>query len=289
MVLRIVIVGPGRVGLAFARQLQQPGVRLLGCVARTAAPSAATVAAVAAAATGLVAPSVASTAHVVVFAVGDQDLAAAIAALAAAAPPRPCALWLHTSGRHGLEVFASLAPGCRRGALHPVAPFADPVRGQLALRGAPGVYDGEPRSEHLLRVLAQRLGLVPVRWPGGDKVLYHAACALAANGACALFADAVAAFASAAPWPSGAAAQLTTALMQAALAASRDPGAVAALSGPVRRGDAATVAAHRAQLQRAAPAVEPAYLVLMQRALALARAAGLPEALASQVAAALRR
>jgi predicted short-subunit dehydrogenase-like oxidoreductase (DUF2520 family) len=64
---------------------------------------------------------------------------------------------------------------------------------------------------------------------------------------------------------------------------------VAALSGPVRRGDAATVAAHRAQLQRAAPAVEPAYLVLMQRALALARAAGLPEALASQVAAALRR
>jgi NAD(P)-dependent dehydrogenase (short-subunit alcohol dehydrogenase family) len=111
MPVRIAIVGPGRVGQAFARQFAASGASVLGFVGRDGAR---TRAAVAALGTGrALACSDLVAAHVVVFAVGDGELEAAVAA-AAAAGGRRCCLWLHTSGRHDLSVFAhSAALGVR--------------------------------------------------------------------------------------------------------------------------------------------------------------------------------
>ena len=150
MVLRIVIVGPGRVGTACGIQLHRNGADLLGFVGRDAGRTAAAVRAVGAGA--VLAPAAVGQAHVVLFAVADPDLPAAIAMACSAAPVRRCSLWVHTSGLHDTSVFGQL--GDRRvGCLHPVAPFGADGGGAVSMVGAPGVYCGELRSLRLLRRL----------------------------------------------------------------------------------------------------------------------------------------
>jgi predicted short-subunit dehydrogenase-like oxidoreductase (DUF2520 family) len=279
--LRIVIFGPGRVGVAFARALAASGAHVLGFVGRDPGRTAA---AVAAAGVGAALPAAAhAQAHAVVFAVGDGDLRAAVDQAVAAAPPRPCSLWLHTSGRHGLEAFDGV-PDIRRGIVHPATPVPAPTAAGDPLRGAPGVLVGDPRAQTLLRALCRRLGLLPIEGHGGDRALYHAACALAANGLTALFADAAAAFAASGVVRDGDGERLVAALMRGALAACAERGPVDGLTGAVRRGDADTVAAHLRALRAQAPLAAPAYLATAAAALRLARAAGLDARLAADVA-----
>lgn len=282
--LRIVIFGPGRVGVAFARALAGARCEVLGFVGRD--PSRAAAAVAAAGCGRVLAPADHVRAHVVAFAVGDDDLATAIASAAAAAPPRTCSLWLHTSGRHGLEVFDGLA-GIRRGIVHPTTPVPAPLPGAEPLRGAPGVLVGDPRAQRLLRTLCRRLGLVPFDGHGGNRALYHAACSLAANGLTGLFAEAAAAFTASGVVRGGDGARLVEALMRGALQACGERGPVDGLTGAVRRGDAATVAAHLRELRAQAPLAVPVYLATAHAALRLARAAGLAPARADAVAAAL--
>lgn len=286
MTLRVAIVGPGRVGRAFGRRLVQPRVDLLGFVGRTAA--AATAAATWCGAGRALQLAELGAAHVVMFTVGDADLPGTVAAALAAAPPRPCALWLHTSGRCGLEVFAAAVPrGIRCGALHPVAPFPDAATGLTTMQGAPAVLLGDARSERLLLRLCELLGLVPVLSRGGDRVLYHAACVLAANGLTVLRGLVDDVFAAAGGLSRPDAGRLAFALMGAALRTSSEQGAAAALSGPVLRGDAATLRAHLQALGGAVPAAIPSYLALMRGAVDLAVARGLDASAAAALRSAL--
>jgi predicted short-subunit dehydrogenase-like oxidoreductase (DUF2520 family) len=278
--LRIAIVGPGRVGSAFGQRLHKRGCDLLGFIG----PSHRVEQAVLFARAGQALDgSAVARAHVVVFAVGDEGLALAVATAVRAGPPRSCSLWLHTSGRHDLSVFdPAKGHGIRRGSLHPVAPFADAASGLRAMAGAPAVIDGDASSMRLLRRLCEMLSLVPVPWAGTDRAAYHAACALAANGLTALYGLCQDVFATAGGFPAEERRRLVDALMEAALRGSSERGAVAALSGPVRRGDADVVAAHVQSLGRLLPAALPTYRALMQRALELAVAAGLkPDAVAA--------
>lgn len=284
MALRLVIFGPGRVGTAFAKRLAAARCDVLGFVGRDAGR---TRAAVAAAGCGRALDAKDHVrAHVVVFAVGDGDLAASVQAAVAAAPPRPCSLWLHTSGRHGLEVFDGL-PGIRRGILHPATPVPTPDAAVEPLRGAPAVLLGDVRSRRLLHGLCRRLGMVAVDGHGGDRALYHAACALAANGLTGLFADALQAMVASGVVDAAGAGAVVQGLMRGALAACAADGPVRGLTGAVRRGDADTVAAHLRALRAHAPAAAPSYLATAAAALALARQAGLAPARADAVAAVL--
>jgi len=176
--------------------------------------------------------------------------------------------------------------GIRRGALHPVVPMPDAVTGERALAGAPVVVEGEPRSERLLHRLAAMLGTVPVPFRGGDRTLYHAACSLAANGLTALRAAVDRSFAAANALEPSHRGLLADALMGAALRACSDVGPAAALSGPVRRGDAATLARHLDALAAGAPGVERVYRALMGEAVSLV--AALPTPARDAVLAALR-
>ena len=277
MTLRIAILGPGRVGTALARRFREAGADVLGLLGRDAARTAA---AVRWSGAGRVLDwRDLAGAHVVLFAVADPALPALVATAIERSAHRRCALWVHTSGRHGLDVFApARGHGLRCGALHPVAPFADPAAGLTALAGAPALCEGDPRSERLLRRLAVLLGLVPVFVPGLDRARYHAACALAANGATALRGLVDEAFAAAGVWPDGAPRAFADALMGAALDGTGRRGAAAALSGPVRRGDAETVAVHLRALAESGPLLADVYRALAHAALRLAAAEGLAPA-----------
>jgi predicted short-subunit dehydrogenase-like oxidoreductase (DUF2520 family) len=286
VVLRVAIVGPGRVGQAFGRRFVQAGVELLGFVGRRPAGAAA---AVKFAGGGRVLQvDELATAHAVVFAVGDAELRDAVLATATAVPPRRCSLWLHTSGRHGLDVLDPAAErGARRGALHPVAPFADAEAGFVAMAGCPAVLACDARGERLLRQLARRLGMVPVNSRGGDRTLYHAACALAANGLVVLRGHVDAVFRAAGGLSAADARLVADALMTAAVRTSSELGPAPALSGPVLRGDVVTVEAHLAAIAGSAPQAEAVYRALMLGAVDLAVARGLGAAAAAALRAAL--
>jgi predicted short-subunit dehydrogenase-like oxidoreductase (DUF2520 family) len=253
--IRVAIVGPGKVGRAFGRRLHEAGAELLGFVGRRPG-SAAEATRFCGAGRDLAVADLAEP-HAVVFAVGDPDLPAAVAACVQA-PPRSCSLWLHTSGRHDLSV------------LQPALPFADPAAGLRRLEGAPAVLLGDEAALVLLGRLCELLGLRALVAGPGDRRLYHAACALAANGLTALFDIVERVLSAYGGLQPGDGRDLAAALMRAALdgAAAQGPGP--SLSGPVLRGDAATVAGHLDALEQAAPAAVPAYRALMDQALALA-------------------
>ena len=251
-----------------ARRFTSSGAHVLGFVGRR--PGHAATALAFCGAGRELQPGELTAAHVVLFATGDGDLHAAVAQCVAAGDPRACSLWVHTSGRFGLEVFGAAGPRIRRGCLHPVVPMPDPAAGERALAGAPAVIEGDPRSERLLRRLCGLLGTVPVPFRGGDRTLYHAACSLAANGLTALRAAVDRAFAAADGLSPDHRTLVADALMRAALLACSDVGAAAALSGPVRRGDARTIAAHVAALAAHVPGVDEVYRALMSHALSLA-------------------
>lgn len=285
MPIRVAIVGPGRVGKALGRRMREAGVEVLGFVGRSEA-SAAEACSFLGSGRPLALAEL-SLAHVVMFSVSDPALADAVRAAVAAAAPRSCSLWIHTSARHDLAVFEPLATkGVRIGALHPVAPFPDAATGCALLDGKPALLVADPRGRRLLGALTQRLGMRPL-WcqPGGSRELYHAACAMAANGLTALRATVDATFAHSGCLSPQDAAVAADALMRAALDLCASRGPVAALSGPVVRGDAVTLRAHRAALRAVDPTIDATYAALMAACVPLARDRGLAEA---RIAEALR-
>lgn len=285
MPIRVAIVGPGRVGKAMGRRMHEAGVEVLGFVGRSEASAAEACAFIGSGRPLALAEL--SLAHVVMFSVSDPALADAVRAAAAAAAPRSCSLWIHTSARHDLAVFEPLATkGVRIGALHPVAPFPDAATGCALLEGKPALLVADPRGRRLLAALTQRIGMRPL-WcqPGGSRELYHAACAMAANGLTALRAMVDATFVHSGCLSPQDTAIVADALMRAALDLCVSLGPVAALSGPVVRGDAVTLRAHRASLHAADPAIDATYAALMTACVPLARARGLAEA---RIAEALR-
>lgn len=286
MSIRVVIVGPGRVGAAFGRRFVESGIELCGFVGRDVTATAAAVRFAGGGAS--LRPADHVLAHALLFAVGDDELEAAVTGCIAAAAPRDCSLWLHTSGCHDLSIFDAAAElGARRGSLHPVAPFADADSGYAAMAGSPAVLAGDDAAMHLLECLAAALGLRSLRTGAGDRTLYHAACALAANGLVVLRGLVDEAFAAAGGLAAADARIVADALMQTAITTAGDHGAAAALSGPVRRGDASTVGRHLAALRAGAPQAAASYRALMQGALRLALEAGLSPAAGEAVRAAL--
>ena len=272
MPVRIAIVGHGRVGSVFARRFARAGADVMGFVGRDEARAQAAAAALGVG--GALDVSALDRAHCVVFAVGDAQLEDAIEG-AARVGGRRCSLWLHTSGSQGLDVFAPAAAlGVRTGSLHPLAPFAASLD-EAEIAGAPAVCQGAPRSRSLLERLCRMLELVPVFCDEHDRAVYHAACALAANGAAALYSLSQDLLERAGGMASEDSSRIVAALMGAAVTGARRHGASVSLSGPVRRGDAATVSAHVARLSAAAPDALPAYRALMAQAAAMAQREGL--------------
>lgn len=193
---------------------------------------------------------------------------------------------VHTSGLLGPDVLApALAAGTHAGAFHPLVAFAETERAVAGLRGATVALEGDEGLVGLLAELAEAIGAVPVRLAPGSKPAYHAAAVLAAGGIVALL-DAIAELGRVAGLDEPAALAIYGPLIEGTLANARALGIRAALTGPATRGDAGTLAAHLAELERRAPGVVPLYRAAAEREIELAEARG---AIGPGAAAALRR
>lgn len=228
------LAGPGRAGSSLALALVAAGWRATGITGRSVdAPS--TRAAVARLGCAPVeAAALGRGARLVLIATPDVIIDAVAAAVAPGLERD--ALVVHCSGARGLDALAPLAqarPDVEIGALHPLQTFAAADPGRLggawvAVAGPPAVTE-----------VALELGLRPFVVPDARRSAYHAAAVVASNHVVALLGQMARLAESAdipidAFWP----------LVHAAVANVEARGAVAALTGPVARGDHATVAAH---------------------------------------------
>jgi len=156
----------------------------------------------------------------------------------------------HCAGALDLDPLSSARRrGAQVGSLHPLRAVPH-GSGPGILRGATaGIAGDEPEARDRLAAVARALGMIPIE-VGGSRPLYHAAAMLAAGAGVALFARAVEAFRQATGVPEEVARQALLPLATGALGALSTRPPEEALTGPVPRGDAITIAAHRAALPR---------------------------------------
>ena len=150
---------------------------------------------------------------------------------------------VHCSGslaRAPLECAA--ARGAATGVFHPLQAFIDASAGNLFAGIHIGVEADEPLAAELAAI-ASALGSVSFSLSGVDRARYHAAAVFASNYLVALFAAAARIWQQAG-LPSEHARAALLPLSRGALSAIADHDLVAALTGPVRRGDIDTVRRH---------------------------------------------
>ncbi|MFI1964155.1 Rossmann-like and DUF2520 domain-containing protein [Streptomyces pathocidini] len=256
--LTVGVLGAGRVGPALAAALQLAGHRPV-------AVSAVSDASVRRAAALLpdvpiVEPAqVMEAAELVLLTVPDDTLPGLVEGLAETGAVRPGQLLVHTSGRYGARVLDSaLRAGALPLALHPVMTFTGtPVDVQRLAGCSFGVTAPEE-----LRLAAQALviemGGEPEWIAEENRPLYHAALALGANHLVTLVTQAMELLRAAGVEAPD---RMLGPLLGAALDNSLRSGD-AALTGPVARGDAGTVAAHVAELREHAPQTVAGYLAM---------------------------
>jgi predicted short-subunit dehydrogenase-like oxidoreductase (DUF2520 family) len=249
--MRITLVGPGRAGTSLALAAQAGGHTIVAVVGRTAESAAS--AAGRFEAVPLVPGDPLPPADLMVIATRDGVIEPVAAALAPQAGDTTAAV--HLSGLLPVTALAPLAAtGLAVGAFHPLQTLPAPETGARRLPGSwVAVTAGEPLRT-TLHELAASIGARPFDLADDAKPLYHAAAAAAANFSLAaltmaadLFEEAAVPFDAARP------------LVEAAVDNAFTMGPRAALTGPVARGDVATVEAQLAAVATAAPEWLPAY------------------------------
>ena len=172
----------------------------------------------------------------------------AIRDVAADIAPGP---WVaHVSGATAL---AALAPHVRRFGVHPLQTFTR-ARGPEQLDGAWAAVTAETDDARARGFwLAEQLGLRPFELRDESRILYHAGAAMASNYLVTLHRLASRLFEQA-----GAPPEALLPLMRRTF----DNGFE--LTGPIARGDWATVDAHLAAIHEAAPEIEIVYRALAQ-------------------------
>lgn len=252
------IVGAGRVGAVLGAALARAGHVVTGV-------SAVSEASLERAATLLPGvpvkpiPEVVSGAHLVVLAVPDDALEPLVAGLSSTGTFTPGQLVMHTSGAHGISVFESAAPSdIIPLALHPAMTFTGTALDLERLGGCCFGVTTVDIARPVGEALVIEMGGEPVWVAEDDRITYHAALAHGANHLVTLVAQSMQLLGETGVEDP---ARLLEPLLTAALANALQRGD-AALTGPVARGDAGTVAGHVAMLRKVAPDIQPTYLAL---------------------------
>jgi predicted short-subunit dehydrogenase-like oxidoreductase (DUF2520 family) len=240
----IAIVGAGRVGSAIERAALGSGLR-----AESAGREASL--------------DAAGRAEVALLCVPDDTIEEACEGLVAAIPP--LRFVGHVSGATGLGALRAAADaGAETFSLHPLQTVPDSAAN---LTGAPcAVAGSSAEALALATALGEGLGMRPFHVPEELRGAYHATASMASNFLVALEESAAGLLERAGV---GDARELLAPLVlrSAANWAERGP---AALTGPIARGDVATVERHLAAIRELAPELAGLYEELAARTRALA-------------------
>jgi len=209
-------------------------------------------------------------ARVWMLAVGDDAIAPACAALAGSQPLAGSVVFHCSGAKASTELAAARAAGAFVASVHPVRSFADPDAVAGAFAGTWCGVEGDPEALAVLEPVFEAIGARLVRIDPAAKTVYHAAAVFASNYLVTVLDAALRAYA-AAGVPESVARELARPLASEALANVFRIGPEAALSGPVARGDVATVARQQDAVTRWDPATGRLYEALVAATRDLAR------------------
>ena len=236
----VAVVGAGRLGTALACALRAAGVDVRGPLGR----------------------GVAAAAGAVVLCVPDSEIRAAATAVAGTAP-----LVGHTSGATGLSALEPA--GAAAFGLHPLQTFAGGEAPARFHGAGCAVAGSTPQALDAAAAIAARIGMRPFPLADRHRPAYHAAASIASNFLVTLQAAAEEA-AAAAGIEAADARSLLAPLVRATVENWAALGPERALTGPVARGDEATVEAQRTALAESSPHLLPLFDELARQTRVLA-------------------
>lgn len=224
-------------------------------------------------------PEVVDDADLVLLCVPDDVLPGLVAGLADTGAVHAGQFVAHPSGRYGIEV---LAPAARVGAvplaLHPVMTFTGTSVDLARLADCPFGVTAPDAVRPVAEALVVEMGGDPVWVPEEARGRYHAAVVFGANYLMTVVLQSLELLRAAGiDQPQRLMAPLLSASLDNALRHGDT-----ALTGPVARGDARTVAEHLAQLADQSPVVSEAYRSLARLTADRAVSAGLIDLVAAQ-------
>lgn len=268
MARELVLIGCGKAGLSLALALKGLGWEVAGCASRTEASTQRGM-------QWLACPRISDAADiprdaVIVLGVPEASLSEVDGRLAREDPHLNQRVILHLSGAVPARVLeACRLRGASVGSLHPMMALPDPLTGAKRLRQTTFALEGRPAAVEVMKGIAQSLsGRFFTLSPRG-KTLYHAAGVVASNHLVALLADGhqLLELSGADMSVAGPAFQ---ALVEGTVQNFYAQGPVAALTGPIERGDLQTVRGHLAA-QKKVPKIRERYRAMALKVLELAR------------------
>ena len=235
------VVGQGRLGTALAAALRQAGVKVDGPAGREEVPAG----------------------EAIVLCVPDSEIPDAAEVVGGAAR-----LVGHTSGATPLSALAP-ATGSEQFGLHPLQTFPEGADPSLFRGVGCAIAGSTPTALSAARTIAEHLGMRPFEIEDEGRAAYHAAASISSNFLIALEA--------AAEWVAAGAGlereqarALLAPLVRHTVENWAELGPRRALTGPVARGDEATVAAQRTAVSETAPELLALFDELVERTRALA-------------------
>ncbi len=242
--LSVNVVGAGRLGKSVGRLFALQGVTIAGVFNRR--PEQAQLA-TAFIGQGRACSQLVSlpAAELHLLAVPDDVLLEVTGVLLSASILRPGDILFHCSGSKSSTEMRTAFPELDRlqvalASVHPLFSFADPERAVAQFATTICSIEGDDVALQQLRPLFEKIGARLVTIDASQKMLYHAASVFANNYLVSLMETAIRAYVGAGV-PPAMALEMTRSLAQAGLQNVFEIGAAAALTGPIKRGDFATV------------------------------------------------
>ncbi len=269
--LAVGVVGAGRVGAVLGAALRRAGHHIHGVTA-VSDLSRLRAEALLPGVPVRTPTEVADGVDLVLLAVPDDVLPGLVAGLVEVGAVHAGQFVAHPSGRFGIDVLApAAAVGALPLAIHPVMTFTGTSVDLARLEDCPFGVTAPDAIRPVAEALVVEMGGEPVWVPEDARPLYHAALAFSANYLMTLVTTSLELLADAGVHDPR---RLVGPLLGASLDNALRSGD-AALTGPVARGDAQTVALHLERISAASPLAADAYRALARLTTDRAVAAGL--------------
>ena len=257
----IAIVGAGKVGSALAVALQRAGYPIAGIASRSL-KSAKELGRRLGVSYSDFPAAIAAGAKIVFITTPDREIANAAQIIAGSGGFNKEQVVVHTSGLlPASAIDVAKKYGAAIAAFHPLQSFADV---ETAVSNLPGSYfsmQGDPAALEILQQITEDLQGSSFIIKEQDKPLFHAAATVTSNYLVAVIHLAAGLFGKLGVEREQSV-QALFPLIQGTLNNIESAGTVQALTGPVERGDAATLQSHMAALSKLGPAERQAYKIL---------------------------
>jgi len=267
----IAIIGPGKVGTSLGILYAQNGGRVLAVGARNLEKAKAVAARIDGDVKSVSIHDAAQSADYVILSVSDDAIQSVCDIIVETTGFRKGSVVIHCSGALSSLELASARDKfkCHLGSMHPLQTFPDVCSALQKLPGAYCFYEGDNETLPFITHFAGVIGMTPVQLEGSLKSLYHASAVIACNYLVALFDTAIDTASLSGIEPKTAWLALRP-LIEATVRNVDKLGTTSALTGPIARGDAATVRRHLHDLDNTSPEISSLYRGLGFRALAIA-------------------